>query len=283
MLNVIIIIGLIISGIIVLAASLLTVYAFYSLIKRSISNSKNGVPVTGTIKKVNRIDNRLKKDNSIMDNHIELEVEFEYLGTKYTKILKVYNQLDEGIYKIDTKINCKYNTKTQELIDELNLKDEGSKKLFTAVYFCIIMIVFAILYSIFNTTILQVLALISATCFWYASVFVFYDPYYNKDKDKYIKLKGHVIEYHIRSETDSNNFMWNYYIPEISFKYNNEKKKYLSSRGTTQKRYNIGQEVDVYYNPETDKIYEKGNNSYILFFMIIPPILALIELLKWIF
>jgi uncharacterized protein YdcH (DUF465 family) len=281
MLNVIIIIGLIIFGIIVLAASLLTVYAFYSLIRKSISNSKNGVPVTGTIKKVNRIDNRLKKDNSIMDNHIELEVEFEYLGTKYTKILKVYNQLDEGIYKIDTKINCKYNTKTQELIDELNLKDEGSKKLFTAVYFCIIMIVFAVLHSIFNTTILQVLLLISATCFWYSAIFVFYDPYYNKDKDKYIKLKGHVIEYHIRSETDNNNFMWNYYIPEISFKYNHEKKKYLSSRGTTQKRYNIGQEVDVYYNPETDKIYEKGNNSIMIFFMTIPPIVALIALLQY--
>lgn len=27
------------------------------------------------------------------------------------------------------------------------------------------------------------------------------------------------------------------------------------------KPYNIGQEVEVYYNPETDKIFEKGINK----------------------
>ena len=279
MMDIIIMIGIIIFAIIILLALGLAIYAFYSLIKNTISNKSYGVPVTGIIKKVNRIDEKI--NNDIYDNHIELEIEFEYQGSKYNKKLRVYNQLDEGIYKVDTKIDCKYNTKTKELVDELNLKVKDNKIFFTAIVFAILLTISTVIYSIYNTTILQIITLILGTCFWYSSAFLFYDPYYNKDKDKYIKLKGHVIEYHIRYETDQDGYHWNYYIPEISFKYNHEKKKYLSTRSSTKKRYNIGQEVDVYYNPETDKIYEKGNNSMILFFMMIPPILALIAFIKY--
>ena len=258
----------------------LTLFAIVRFIISSKSNSTNGVQVNGIIKKVNKLNSRDNRDNSIYDHHIELEVEFEYEGIINNKILRIYNEIDENKYKVGNKIECRYNTKTKELADELNLKGEENKKFFTAVIIGIIMFIYVIIFHNVDTTLNQAIMLILAAAFWYSSCFVFYDPYYSKDKGKYIKLKGHVVDYHVTYNLEDD-YMWDYYCPEISFKYNNEKKKYLSSRQSSKKRYNIGQEVDVYYNPETDRIYEKGNNTFILIMMAIPPICALITLIQY--
>lgn len=256
-------------------------YVVYIIIKNTTSNKINGVQVEGIIKDVKRINERDQKNGAIYDNHIELEIEFEYEGKEQTLTQNVFNVLDESKYKVGDKVVCIYNTKTNEIVPSMNLKTKENRRFWFACLSAIVMIVFAIFFYREDSTITHVILAILGIIFWYAATFVFYDNYYIKDKKNYVKLKGHVIEYHVRYDIDNKGIAWDYYCPEISFKYNNEKKKYLSSRLSTKKLFHIGQEVDVYYNPETDRIYEKGNNTYVMIFMIVPPILGIIMLIQY--
>jgi len=238
------------------------------------------VLVNGVIKGVTNKKEKDDKHNAIYDQHIEVECEFEYNGKTYNKVLNVYNEIDEGKYKVGDSIQVKYNPKTNKLVDELNFKGKDNLKFFIAAGFGLLMAIYGIFFYKDGNVISNVILITLGVLFWYATIFVFFDFYYIKDKKKYIKLKGHVVDYHIKCDTDEHG-VWNYYCPEISFKYNNEKKKFISMRGTLRKGYNIGQEVDVYYNPETDMIYEKNNNKRWYLFMAIPPILGLIVLIQY--
>lgn len=268
-------------GIVCLGCIGLAVYGIIKGIITLISNLHNGVEVECTIKDVKNIKNKDEKYKATIDSHIEIECTFEYEGKTLNKVLKVYNKIDEGKYKVGNKLKCKYNPKTEKLVDELNFKGKENRKFFTTVIFFLITAIYGIIFGNKGSIIHDIVLISLAMVVWYSTIFLFYDSYYVKDRDKYIKLKGHVIDYHVEYDTGFNNGAYNYYYPEISFKYNKEKKKYLSQRGSLKKTYNIGQEVDVYYNPETDKIYEKSNNKMCYIYMAIPPIFGLIALIKY--
>ena len=214
-------------GILLFACVGLAIYAIVAFICTIISNKINGVKVNAVIKGVTNKKDRDTKYDATYDQHIEVECEFEYNGKLYNKTLYVYNEINEEKYRLGDNIQVIYNPKTQKLADELNLKGKENRKFFAAVTSAIVMAIYGIFFfnedSVYSNAILLTLGFI----FWYMTIFVFYDFYYVKDKKKYIKLKGHVIDYHVRYDVDDRG-SWNYYCPEISFKYNHEKKKYIS-------------------------------------------------------
>lgn len=267
-------------GLMCLACLGLALYAIIMWIYNSANNTINGVMVNATIKGVVNKKDKDTRNDATYDQHIELECEFEYNGKLLNKTLYVYNEIDEGKYRVGDNIQVKYNPKTKKLVDELNLKGPDNRRFFAAVISGVVMAVYGLFFYKDGYLYSEVIMISLGIIFWYLSIFVFYDFYYIKDKKKYIKLKGHVIDYHVRYDTDDHG-SWNYYCPEISFKYNHEKKKYISTRSSLKKRYNIGQEVDVYYNPETDRIYEMNSNKFWYIFMAIPPICALIVLIQY--
>lgn len=270
---------IIIACLLAIPSMLLVLYGIRQFIKRINSNKKYGVKVIGTIKRVEKVKIRDERRDAVYDTHIELECEYEYEGKIRNSILKVYNVFDEEKYKVGDKIECIYNTETNSLADELNLKIKDNLNWYIALISGILMGIFAIIYAFTDNTVIQVITLIIGVVFWYATVLLFFDPYYAKEKGKYIKLKGHVVDYYVRYRLDETSHSY-YYHPEVSFKYNNEKRRYISSRTSYKKLYNIGQEVNVLYNPEKDIIYEKGNNGLVYFFMIIPPIIGIVMLLQ---
>ena len=271
---------IIISLILVVPSTFLVVYGIRQLIKRVASNKKNGVKVIGTIKNVQKIKIRDDRRDAVYDTHIELECEYEYEGKIHNSILKVYNVFDEGKYKVGDKIECIYNTETNGLADELNLKVKDNLNWYIALVSGVLMGLFAIIYAITDNTVIQVITLIIGVVFWYATVILFFDPFYAKEKGKYIKLKGHVVDYYVRYRLDETSHSY-YYHPEVLFKYNNEKRRYISSRSSYKKLYNIGQEVNVLYYPEKDIIYEKGNNGLAYFFMIVPIVIGIVMLIQY--
>lgn len=237
------------------------------------------IKLIGKIKNVKRVDNRDKKDNSIINFYIELEVEYEYESKKQTSTLNITTKIDENEFKVGDDIEFFYNPNTKE-ISEIANNIFKSNPLFRVVIAAWgILFVYCLIYGLFfeksESIIPQAIAIILAVIVWYLQIYILYDKDYAKNKNKFIKLKGNVIDYHVHYGGGLDNE----YFPEILFKYNNKENKYISGLSSNRKKYEIGQEVELSYNPETGRIYEKNNNKFLNIFIVIPPIIGIIALI----
>ncbi len=243
------------------------------------SNKKNGIKVRATIKSIERVNQRDNNDN-IYNTEFVIMCNFEYNGPHESKLF--YNfKTDYKKLKPGDQIECIYNTKKDYLTTKDNIK--GTNLIIwilvaTILFFSITPVLFHFLPELlfdennFNqqnlTNFAVIVVLIEKIAKFGAFVLFEYIGYrlYDKDKTKgnYIKLKGKVIDYH--ADVDSENYTM--YSPEIIFEYNGKKERYVSSRWSSSRKYKVGQEIDIYYNPENGSIYEKGKNILAIIMMI---------------
>ena len=255
----------------------LLIIFFLSFIR---SNKKNGIKVTATIKSIERVNQRDNNGN-IWKTEFVIMCNFEYNGSHESKL--IYNsKTDYKKLKPGDQIECIYNVKKDYLTTNDNIKGGWLFiwiLLATIPFFSITPLLFHYLPELlfdennFNqqnlTNFAVIVVLIEKIAKVGAFVLFEYIGYrlYNKDKSKgnYIKLKGKIIDYH--ADVDSDNFR--IYAPEIIFEYNGKKERYVSSRWSSSRKYKVGQEIDIYYNPENGSIYEKGKNTLAIIMMIV--------------
>ena len=88
----------------------------------------------------------------------------------------------------------------------------------------------------------------------------------------YIKLMGRVVDYHVDTRTSDDTSI-DIYAPEIEYNFNGKDRKYVSKFWSTNKKYKIGQEIEINVDCETGNVYEKEGKGYwlfaIIFFVII--------------
>ena len=257
------------------------VLAFVLLIEKKASNKKNGVAVKGIIKDVRLIKERYKYDNAVYEKHLEIDFEFLYEGKTQTLTYRVFNDLDKDKYKVGDEIECQYNTAKKELIDEYNLSFKKNKPLYFSIYCLILVLILGIIHAVTDSLIIYILLVIFAILCWYVMVYAIFGlNFYKKEKGNYIKLKGHVVDYYVSHGGGEMN-LYSYYYPEISFTYNKEKVKYISSHGYDRKLYKIGQEIDVLYDPEKKLIYGQSNRTFAIIAYAIPVVCAIIALIQY--
>ena len=165
------------------------------------------------------------------------------------------------------------------MVDDYNLKFKDNKAFYIAIISIILTFVFAILNSFTDSVVLYIITLVFAIIFWYSSLYQIFGPtFYKKEKGNYIKLKGHVTDYYIERNYDA---LYYYYHPEITFKYNGEKKTYVSSRKSEKKLYKIGQEIEVLYDPEKGIIYGQTSRILPIIAYLIPPICGIVMIIQY--
>lgn len=237
---------------------------FFIFLHLMVKNTKGAI-VEATVKSVERKDQR-RKDGSITDVNLIAECEFEYMGEKRTADFSIYYALDANMLKKGDKVTCIYNEKKKRLESQNEAIDtlKFARRVRIFLYFILAIIIFTIFES-------NVLVGITAFIFWEWFFIPYYDPY--KAKGNYIKLKGKVVDIHSYSTGDT---VIDTYAPEIEFEYNNKKHRVLSSRFTNMKSFKVGQEVNVYYDPETERIYQKGSNALVIFEMVLGLLMLVI-------
>ena len=274
---------MIISSILSIPVFIILVYAIIQLFKQRKSNKVYGVRLIGKIKDVNFVKKRHKNDNAVFETHLEIECEYVYEGKTYTSKMNVFNDNRIENYKVGNKIECLYNTKTKKLIDNYNLKFKNNKSFYIPIISFFLLFISILLFELTDSTIFYIITIVLATVFWYSSIYYIFGPsFYKKEKGRYITLKGRVVDYYV-IEGSADMTLWNNYYPEITFKYNGEEKKYISSKGYYKKLYNIGQEIDVLYNPEKDIIYGQSSRTLAIIAYAIPPASLLIILIQKLF
>lgn len=258
-----------------------TLYLFYLVFKSIVSNKVNGKKVICKVKEVKKVD---RKNGT--DAHIEALCEFECDGVHHENTLKILNESETTALKIGNTLECTYNTKTDDLVPLISLPGPKDSKDFwfkMTCIFAISLVIFSIFFK-FGGKLSETIIMALAFLFWYSAALLFYDGYSIKNKKDFIKLTGKVIDYqrYAVNQNNSNN-VWEQYAPILSFKYNNQKLKLTSNRISNKKYYKTGQEVNIYYNPVNQEVYEKAKNGMMTFYLIVPIIILIIMILKTIY
>lgn len=286
-LGVLTIIFMVLFGLIVGGSIILTIWAILTFIITSISNKTHGKKVLCTVKNVERIDRRNSED-TVLDTHLEAICEFEYNGKKRESMVKIFNEVNKDIIKEGSTINCIYNTKTDTLVPIMSLSKSKNTRDFWFKITIIVAIVMIIYELVFyekheEELIYEIIFWVMTLMFWYSTGLIFYDNEYDKNKDKYVKIMGNVVDYHVHTKVDDDGMSWDYYSPEISFEYNNEIERFISVNSSRKKPHDIGKKVEVYYNPESKRIYEKNTNTFIKIYFIMPIVIIVLFILKYLF
>ena len=235
-------------------------------ISEMISFKKNGIIVKAKVLSIDRKDIR-NEDNSIKSINTKIMCEFEFNG-KHTLELE-QNVNDKNTFNIEKLnvgdvIDCIYDQSR----DVLSTKRFIKKSIFRIILFFIILMVLIIIalnyyyeniifisYNLSNVIII-IIALIFIMFPLYKTISLYVE---NKKmlKHSYIKLVGKVVDYY--REVGSSDVTDSFYYPEIEYSYEGKNKTFISKKKSQKKKYRIGDEFPVLYDPETDQVFEKNN------------------------
>lgn len=250
------------------------------------SINKNGVNIIATITEI-KANKKRDKSGAVYDDKTLIKCEFEYQG-KHELELHYNYKLDVSNLKEGDKIAVVYDIKHNWISTKENVKSSGNFLLIGILLIVILIfggsfdlekfgneIIKIANYSISISDIILIIAFIIWECFAIKSI----DK--NYIKGDYIKLKGRVTDIHVKynSGSGSDNIGVDVYAPEVTFNYNGKEIKKVSGWWTNANKYKINQELIVYYNPETDMTYAKGNNTFFII-MALLGLLFLIPIIK---
>ena len=273
---------------IVLVAFFLVGFSFYILIdglKSVKSIKKNGIDVVATITSIKKIKKR-DKNNAVYEVKNEIMCEFEYQGKHELELHYNYKlnlkQLKEG-----STISCVYDPKKNWLSTKDNIKSSGLFLLFPFFAFILIIILGNINEEVYNIDVVSVFGkTISISDIFMIIVFIIFELFafkmFDKNyvKGKYIKLDGIVVDIYTHYESgDYDSIGVDVYAPEVSFIYNGKKIKKVTGFWSNVIKYKRGQKVIVYYDPENDITYTRGNNTFAILMMLV-GLLCLIPIIK---
>ena len=263
-------------------AAALTIYAVASAANSSVRAKKYGVLVLAKVKSINRRKDKNRRGNVTSDN-TEIICEFDYNGSHEMKLRYNY-KLNLEKLKVGDVLECIYEPKKKFL----TTKDNAKTYKWVVIAFAVIVLMFVFAPTItknmeikniplFGKMVsLEDISIIIFFIVWeFLAIRLFDVQYFNR---KYVRLTGKVIDIHEDvTGAESQSYV---YIPEAEFEYNGKKMTRLVGMWSSGNR-NIkkGSEIDVYYNPETDATYARGNNFYAIFFTLL-GLLALIPIVK---
>ena len=261
------------------------IFILLSGMKNVKSIKKNGVEVIATISSIKRVKKR-DKNEAVYDDSIEIKCKFEYQG-KHELVLRYNYKLDPSKLKQGDKIACVYDPKNDWLSTRDNINASGIFLILPIFIITFIVLLGQIDSQVFDEKIIKIFGVLFATndimliiafIIWELLAYRLYDRSYAQGK--YIKLNGRVTDIHIDYHSGgSDNIGVDLYAPEVSFKYEGKKIERVISRWSSHNKYKRGQEVIVYYNPETDAVYARGNNTFAITMMIM-GLLLLIPIIK---
>ena len=232
---------------------------------------KKGIKINAIITNIVEVEKR-SDDDYLINKYYSCDCEFDYNGLQRKKIT-ISSEYADKIKEIGTKVNCIYFPKKDKIIlnqplvnnVELNYKR--------------ILIVFLIvnLISFLNTCILgifkfELLSILSFCDNLFISIFFVMIGYrFYKDSkitNKFLKLNATVKDIFVIYGGESTT-----YGPILEFNYNGKNIIKKSNKSTSSIKYKKGDNIIVYYNPETDKYiisnFIKSDKMFGIFFMIL--------------
>lgn len=273
---------------IVFIVILLVGFPFFILIdglKSVKSINKNGIDVVATITSIKEVKKR-DKANAVYEAKDVIMCEFEYQG-KHELELHYNYKLDLKMLKEGSTISCVYDPKKDWLSTKDNIKSSGLFLLFPFFAIILIIVLGSINEEVYNTGVISILEktisindIILIISFIIFELFAFKMFDKNYAKGKYIKLNGTVVDIYTRYSSGTGDSIGvDVYAPEVSFIYNGKKIKKVTGFWTNFNKYKRGQKVIVYYDPENDITYARGNNTLAIIMMLL-GLLCLIPIIK---
>lgn len=248
--------------IVVISIIALLLYGIFHLIKFAFFDYKKYEEITATITEVNRKDN-VDRLGHITSYCYDVMCEFYYNGEVLKK--KITNDYRvESIPKVGDKINCFYYAK-KDYVTNVDAR-ESSKNIKKFLIVTVLLISFLILFTVnLGSDMFQALLCIGGSL---VSFYFCYDMIKDNldiSDNKYEEFDATITGIHEKTDTGTGDSIdHTYYLPEITFTYNNEQKAFIDSVSINPKEYHVGDTYKIYFDPEKKTIHRKSNYIFVI-------------------